>query len=351
MLEIGDEMKIEHGTLSGLRLKRDSGRQLLAELNEELSRLCSGIEEKTTRLKRLNRECLLGQREVKESQNRIFSIKEELAKMDEDAYRLQAEFEKREADLKRLQREKREAADGIIDTEKGIVEVSGSIPALEREKENLARHLAERQEERQALSDEISEALSETSLEKEGIEERMMELNTLFLARIQERNAVGERVAEFERAENALKEDIVNLEGERDLFEKIKVLRGERDAFKPVIETLEEEQDQLASGAETKKETLERRQDELDALVDKSCALKEEIKSLEKEVAEYDEALGKRNKAREHSENSLDVIEKDLEEFRALFANRRDLQTTLFLMDEKIEAIEGLDLGDENNSM
>lgn len=344
MLEIRDEIGIEYETLPELLRRRDMGRQSLDDLTRELNRLSSQVEEKATLLKQLNKERLVREREIKDNQNRIFYIREEVSKLDGDAYRLQREYEKRADELARLRSEKEKIGDSIIKTEKGILDVSDRLATLEKEKEQTVRRLEEQREEKQTVSDNISNALTNTSLDREDVEARMQELNTLFLARIQERNAVSERLSELEMAEKTLLEDINNLEHERDLLDRVKILQSERDAHKPVVERLQEEKDQILSNLAHLQEILEGRQDAFDSLSTRNCEIKEEIASLEKEVAEYDEALEKRSRAQEERDRTLETIEKDLEEIRALFSSRRELQTALLLTDEKIKALEEVNL-------
>lgn len=340
MLEIQDEIRAVQGTLPELRRRRDVGRQALDDLTGELDRLSSELEEKTLLLKQVNRQRLVTEREIKENRNRIFFIRDRLSAIDEGVYRIQVEFERREEDLARLLAEKEKTSQGIFKTEREIIESSGSVPALERENEGFSRRLEALREEKQAVSDAISRALSETSLEREGVEARMQELNTLFLAQIQERNTVGERIGECEEATKALHQDIAKLEDEKKRLERIKLLKAERDARRPVVEKLREEGAQLRSKLTGLQEALDGGRKELDSLIERLAAMEKENRSLEKEVAEYDEVLKKLGEAQGERDLASEAVARDLEQIRTLFTNRRELQTALLLMDEWIKALE-----------
>jgi serine phosphatase RsbU (regulator of sigma subunit) len=89
---------------------------------------------------------------------------------------------------------------------------------------------------------------------------------------------------------------------------------------------------------------LEGEKVQFDSLADRNTSLKEEIQALEKDVAEYEEALTTRDRARGEQERTDETIAGDLEELRALFTYRRDIQRILLLTDQRLKALEKLNL-------
>lgn len=342
MLEIHDEVGMEPATLSELCRKREAGRTTLNELTAELSRLSSAIEKQKTFLQQLNREHLVKEREIKESRNRIFYIKEERSKIDENTYRLQREFGARQEELTRLQSEKEAQSTGIGSAQEELNEASGTITALQDEKAKLAAALEMKQEEKQTISDQISKALAKTSFKREDVEAQMQELNTLFLARMQERDAIKERIAEHRRAEKARQDNIAKLEEEKRLLDRIKTLQNERETFKAAVEKLGAEDKQLEPRLTALQAKLESRQEKFDSLAELNQRSDEQIEALAEEIAEYDEALREHAGARQECKHTFEMLAKDLAEIRTFFASRRELQKTLLLTDERIKILHAL---------
>ena len=232
MLEIIEE--IDHRGLYELRQRRDSGRKALSKLSEELDRISSEMKVKTGLLRSLNTEYAVTERRIKEIQNEVFLIKKKCSGIDDSSVLLHEEFEKRENQLADLESEEENLSNSIANIEKKTRETSGPLSALEKERQGLFKSFQERDAVKQAISDEISEALSKTSLDREEIEPRLMELNMAFLDHMEKRRDIQTRFSEKEDVIKGLAKTIEDLEHQVESLEQLKALQGEISSLKDV---------------------------------------------------------------------------------------------------------------------
>ena len=337
MLGIIEE--IDHRGLYELRQRHDSGRKTLSKLSEELDRISSEIKVKTGLLKSLNTEYAVTERRIKESQNEVFLIKKKCSGIDDGYVLLHEEFERRENQLADLKGEKTNLSNSIANIERESREISRPLRILEKERQELFKSLEERDAVKQAISDEISEALSKTSLDREEIEPRLMELNTAVLDHMDKRRDIQMRLSEKEDAIKGQAKTIEDLKHQIESLGQLKALQGEMNSLKEVIKGLQLVNESLPSkpGDLTKK--LNRKQEQFDAFAKKNEDHRKEIESLEKEVSEYDETVTRRNTAQEERDSTFQRNEQGLEELMKLFIHKTELETSLLMMREKIEAI------------
>ena len=340
MLGIIEE--IDHRGLYELRQRRDSGRKALSKLSEELDRISSEIKVKTGLLKSLNTEYAVTERRIKESQNGLFLIKKKCSGVDDSHVLLHEEFEKRENQLADLEGEKENLSNSIANIERKIHETSSPLSTLEKERQGLFKSFQERYAVKQTISDEISEALSKTSLDREEIDSRLMELNTAFLDPMDKRRDIQMRLSEKEDVIKGLPKTIEDLGHQIESLEQLKALKGEINSLKDVIQKFQVVDEPLLSKLEDLTKNLNGKQEQFDTLAKTNEDRRKEIEPLEKEVSEYEEAVARRKTAQEERDSTFEMIEQGLEELMKLFIHKTELETSLLMMGEKIEAIAGL---------
>jgi chromosome segregation ATPase len=331
--------EIDHRGLYELRQRHDSGRKTLSKLSEELDRISSEIKVKTGLLKSLNTEYAVTERRIKESQNEAFLIKRKCSGIDDGSVLLHEEFERRDNQLADLESEKENLSNSIANIEREIRETSSPLSTLEKEEQGLFKSFQERDAVKQAISNEISEALSKTSLDREEIEPRLMELNTAFLDHMDKRRDIQTRLSEKEDDIKGLAKTIEDLGHKIESLEQLKALQVEINSLKDVIQRFPvlNESVRLKSEGLTKK--LNRKQEQFDALAKKNGDLRKEIESLEKEVSQYDEMVTRRDTAQKERDSTFERNEQGLEELMKLFVHKTELETSLLMMSQKIEAI------------
>jgi len=342
MLKILEKIEIDHRDLSELRQRRDSGRRALAELSKELDRIFSQIKTNTEMLKRLNTEYAVTQRRIKDNQNEISLIKRKRSGIDDSSVPLYEEFKRRESQLADLKGEKTNLKNSIANIQKESREISSPLSTLEKERQELSKSFEERNAVKQAISDEISDALSKTSLDREEVEPRLMELNTAFLGHMDKRRDIQMRLSEKKDVIKGLVETIADLEHQIESLEQLKALQGEINSLKDVIQKFQVVSESLRSKSEDLTKKLTGRQEQFDALAKENEDLRKETESLEKEVSEYDETVTRRNTAQEERDSTLERNEQGVEELMKLFIHETELETSLLMMGEKIEVIAGL---------
>jgi chromosome segregation ATPase len=331
--------EIDHRGLYELRQRHDSGRKTLSKLSEEFDRISSEIKVKTGLLKSLNTEYAVTERRIKESQNEVFLIKKKCSGIDDGYVLLHEEFERRENQLADLKGEKTNLSNSIANIERESREISRPLRILEKERQELFKSLEERDAVKQAISDEISEALSKTSLDREEIEPRLMELNTAALDHMDKRRDIQMRLSEKEDAIKGLVDSLFYLKHQIESLEQLKALQGEMNSLKEVIKELQLVNESLPSKPGDLAKDLNDKQERFDALAKKNEDHRKEIESLEKEISEYDETVTRRNTAQEERDSTFQRNEQGLEELMELFIHKTELETSLLMMREKIEAI------------
>ncbi len=340
MLGIIEE--IDHRVLYELRQRHDSGRKALSKLSEELDRISSEMKVKTGLLKSLNTEYAVTERRIKEIQNEVFLIKKKYSGIDDSSVLLHEEFERRENQLADLESEKENLSNSIANIEREMREVSIPLSTLEKERQGLPKSLEKRNAVKQAISDEISEALSKTSLDREEIEPRLMELNTVFLDHMDKRRHVQTRLSEKEDVIKGQAKTIEDLGHQIESLEQLKALQGEISSLKDVIKKFQVLNESVRSKSEDLTKKLNRKQEQFDALAKKNEDHRKGIESLEKEVSEYDETVTRRDTAQQERDSTFERNEQSLEELMKLFVHKTEVETALLMMREKIEAIAGL---------
>ncbi len=340
MLNINGEA--DYKSLYELRQRRDSGSKTLAKVSEELDCILSEVKTKAEMLKSLNTEYAVTERQIKDNQNEISFLKERCSAIYNGFTLLHMEFVKGKERLTDLQNEKGTLNERIANLEKGINEASSLLSAQENEKQGLLKEVGEKNEEKQKISDEISELLSETSLEREQIEQQIMELNDSFIEQIGRRNDTQMRLSEREDSIKGLKKGVEDLERQVDLLEQLKKIQDDRNTLKDFIEKLQLVRETFGVKlAETGNE-LERKQNEFDDLSQSNEELSEKIDTIEKEVSEYDETKKIKNRAQEESDSTSGNNKSGLEGLMELFTGKTKLETSLLMTEEKIKAIAGL---------
>jgi chromosome segregation ATPase len=338
MLGIIEE--IDHQGLYELRQRHDSGRITLSKLSKELDRISSEIKVKTGLLKSLNTEYAVTERRIKESQNEAFLIRKKCSGIIDDGYLLlHEEFERRENQLADLKSQKTNLSNSIANIEKESRKISRPLRILEKERQELFKSFQERDAVKQAISDEISEALSKTSLDREEIEPRLMELNTAALDHMDKRRDIQMRLSEKEDAIKGLVDSLFYLKHQIESLEQLKALQGEMNSLKEVIKELQLVNESLPSKPGDLAKDLNDKQERFDALAKKNEDHRKEIESLEKEISEYDETVTRRNTAQEERDSTFQRNEQGLEELMELFIHKTELETSALMMREKIEAI------------
>jgi len=310
--------EIDHRGLYELRQRRDSGRKALSKLSEELDRISSEIKVKTGLLKSLNTEYAVTERRIKESQNGLFLIKKKCSGVDDSHVLLHEEFEKRENQLADLEGEKENLSNSIANIERKIRETSSPLSTLEKERQGLFKSFQERYAVKQTISDEISEALSK------------------------KRRDIQMRLSEKEDVIKGLTKTIEDLGHQIESLEQLKALKGEINSLKDVIQKFQVVDEPLLSKLEDLTKNLNGKQEQFDTLAKTNEDRRKEIEPLEKEVSEYEEAVARRKTAQEERDSTFEMTEQGLEELMKLFIHKTELETSLLMMGEKIEAIAGL---------
>lgn len=334
--------EIDHRGLYELRQRHDSGRKTLSKLSEELDRISSEINVKTGLQKSLNTEYAVTERRIKEIQNEVFLIKKKCSGIDDSYVLLHEEFEKKENQLAELKGEKENLSNSIANIEKEIRETSSPLSTLEKERQGLFKSFQERDAVKQAISDEISDALSKTSLDREEIEPRLMELNTVFLDHMEKRRDIQTRFSEKEDVIKGQAKTIEDLGDQIESLEQLKALKGEISSLKDVIQKFQVVSESVRSKSEDLAKDLNGKQERFDALAKTNEDRRKEIESLEKEVSQYDEIVTRRDTAQQEGDSTFERNEQRLEELMKLFVHKTELETSLLMMGEKIEAIAGL---------
>ena len=337
MLELNGE--VDYQGLYELRQRRDSGRKTLSRLSEELNRILPEAKAKAEMLKSLNAEYALTEREMKRNQSEIILLKEKCSSISTGFTRLHMEFVRGKEQLADLYNEKDILGERIAGLEKEIFEISVLMTTQEEEKQELLKEIAEKNEEKQRISDEISEALSETSLDREQIEQQIMELNESFMEHISGRNDIQTRLTERESSIEGLKEGVEELERQVESIEEIKRLLNDRHSTKEAIDKIRVVLETVNSKLDGLSEELEGKQEQFDTLSKTNDDLNSEVQSLEEEVAEYVEAATRKDRAQEENDSALEGKERALEGLMGLFTNKTKLELSLSMMEEKIKAV------------
>ena len=340
MIDITGEA--DYKSLYELRQRRDSGRKTLARVSEELDCILSEVKTKTEMLKSLNTEYAVTERQIKDSKNEISLLKERCSAIYNGFTLLHMEFVKGKEQLTGLQNEKGIMNERIVNLEKEINEASSLLSAQENEKQGLLKEVGEKNEEKQKISDEISELLSETSLEREQIEQQIMELNDSFIDQIGRRNDAQKLLSEREDSIRGLKKSVEDLERQVDLLEQLKKLQNDRNTLRDFIEKLQLVRETFGVKLAEAGNELELKQDEFDDLSQTNEELQEKIEIIEKEVSEYGETIKAKNRAQEENDITSESNRLGLGGLMELFTGKTKLETSLLMMEEKIKAIAGL---------
>ena len=340
MLELNGE--VDYQGLYELRQRRDSGRKTLSRLSEELNRILPEAKAKAEMLKSLNAEYALTEREMKRNQSEIILLKEKCSSISNGFTRLHMEFVRGKEQLADLSDEKEILGERITGLEKELYEVSVWMTTQEKEKQELLKEIAEKNEEKQKISDEISELLSETSLEREQIEQQIMELNDSFIDQIGRRNDAQKLLSEREDSIRGLKKSVEDLERQGEFLEQVKKLQGDRNTLRDFIEKLQLVRETFGVKLAEAGNELELKQDEFDDLSQTNEELQEKIEIIEKEVSEYGETIKAKNRAQEENDITSESNRLGLGGLMELFTGKTKLETSLLMMEEKIKAIAGL---------
>jgi chromosome segregation ATPase len=166
-----------------------------------------------------------------------------------------------------------------------------------------------------------------------------MELNTAFLDHMDKRRDIQTRLSEKEDGIKGLAKTIEDLGHQIESLEQLKALQVEINSLKDVIQRFPVLNESLRLKSEGLTKKLNRKQEQFDALAKKNGDLRKEIESLEKEVSEYDEMVTRRDTAQKERDSTFERNEQGLEELMKLFVHKTELDASLLMMRQKIEAI------------
>jgi len=332
---------VDYEALFELKEKRNSGKNILAELSEELSRLRSRVKKKTALLVRANREHAVMEKKIKDGQNRIFYIRDQVSALDENAYLMKEELENKEKQLAELKRKRQQVIDNIINAQEEEREASKRVRTLEDDSRNLNERIDERRLVKQKETNAISVALDKTSFAKEEIEEKITKLNNAFIDSVGERTEVTTRLTEMTTAVEDLREENSHIEEKKEVLEQFQVLKEEHSSLELEVREANREAEVLDRRLEDLEKKLEPLQQQFDNMIETNKCRAEEMGALEEELAEYDKAATKHGAAREEKGQTLDVNKQGMKKLLNLFTETVRLENGLPNMEKKIEVIRG----------
>ncbi|MBW1675559.1 MAG: hypothetical protein JRF30_03310 [Deltaproteobacteria bacterium] len=339
MLLVAKEEKTVHREIGELEVKLDFSKKELRALKAELNAATSDIEEESARLKSLNVNFAVTEKEVEDIQSELFLLSEKRSEIDDSVYLLQQELESMEAELEELIHKKGNVSGNIAEVELNMQQELNTLGTLEMEMQEILPAVERREAEKARISEEISDKLSRTSLERDKIESELNDLNISFMSRINERDSIKKLCSEREAGIAGLKEEIAFLRQKCSLLEEVKVLQNRRSSLKGDIETLESEAESTGLKMEERQKLLADKEEEFNGLSTANADRKNSIASLEKEIGVYDEVILKAKNAEDNAAESHGLNEEALSGVERLLADNWRLDSQLRLMDEKASRI------------
>lgn len=333
---------VDYETLSELKKTCDHRKKVLTGLSAELRQVRSRIKERTALLGRLNREYAVMEKKIREGQNRIFYIRDQVSTFDKKAYLMKEELENTQRQLAALTRKKQQVIDNIIRAQEEDRESAKRLRTLEDESRKLTEKIDAKGLVKQKEANAISMALEKTSFAREEIEEKITKLNNAFMESVEERTAVTagftQRTADIE----GLRKETGHLEEKKEVFVQFQVLQGEYKSLDLEVREAGGEAEKRNKGLEDLKKRLEPLEQQLDHIKETNRRRAEEMEALEEELAEYDKAATKYRAAKDEKEQTLEKNKQGLKEVMALFTEPVRFADAISKMEKKIEAVRGL---------
>lgn len=343
MLDIIDASKQQN--LDRLRQKHDEGSKILSELSTRTDQLITIVHKKTEILRVLRKEYNKTERLIKNLSKETFVINEKCVALNQSFERLNSEIESIDRKRQQFSRTRAHVDDDIADMEirnRQLTLSQDHDEPLEKEHEVLLSRVTEAREIRQTVSDEISEALSNSSLEREEIEPKLIAMNEQFLGAIDQRIVLQGRLGEIGTVTEKLEASVLEDEDQIAFLKAYKTLEEERDTIKDRVPGLKADLDADTATLGELKATRHRKQTENEKMSQTAQQKTEELKVLEEQVAGYQEILDRKKDAQEKKDRSSEHFQQQVSPLMELFTRRAELEILLRVVTERAKALKNV---------
>lgn len=325
-----------------LHKRRGALHKKSSKLSEELKSITPQFEKRTAQLRTLRKDFEVTEKDVTDKEGEISLLRRKQAEMDKRSVFFQKELmeiETIEAEQTKLRHTNDALRTNIENKERGIREVSEIIADFEAEQQELSSQVAEQEAERDSLSNEISKVLDNTSFNREKIEAELNDLSIDFINKIGERDTLKERFSTIEGAVEDITGTITEFEQKIQFLKEVKDLQTQRNIIKAGVEKQEKESLSVAAKAKQLQEVLSDKQKQHDVLSTENAERKEEMISLEKQVAVYVGALSAAQAAREEWNSSFESVEQRAEGLIKDLGEKTRLEEELRMVMEKADSL------------
>ncbi len=328
-------------SLDELRQRYDNGSKILSEVSAEADRLVAAVAEKTEILRVLKREYNETERLIRDLTREAFVINEKCGSLNSSFARLHKEVESVDRQKAQLTRKKLHLDDEITDMElqNQQLTLSQDHKPLEEEHAALQVKVKEAEAAKQTISDEISAALSNSSLERDEIEPKLIAMNEQFLEVVDKRIAVQGRLGEIEAIVGELESSVKETEDRIAFLKAYKTLLKDRDSLKETVPALEAALDADTAALSKLKADRDRKQEENEAMSQTAEQKEKEAVLLEGEVAVYQETMQKLKDAQGKRDQSFDGLQQQIEQLMALFTRRAELEIMVRASPEGVKRV------------
>lgn len=332
-----------YSDMSELRKQRNSSVKKCADLSAQLQRLNAELENKNQKLTTLKREFIVSERKIPDARNDILQANIKLHGIDETAIAFMKEFESKENELAELRHTKQVLETDTDDMRNNLQELSKELTVLEAENKQISQEAAQLLEEKHELSDEVSKYLSNTSLERDQVEEKFIELNSAFMGSMDEREAVKKRLENLKMTVQMLPDTVDKLKQQIAFLEEVKVVYSEMVSIR--TETAKIDNKFLAADSNLKERQTELtgKKEQLDLLLSENADKKEGMISLEEVVGSYSEVLSAFIAGQGNLRSARDLCEQNAETLRNVLAEKIYLEGELQAFSDKIDLLEQIE--------
>ncbi len=318
-----------YSDMSELRKQRNSSVEKCADLSAQLQHLDAELEKKNQKLTALKREFIVAERKIPDTRNHIFQINKKLYDIDETAHAFIKDFESKENELAEFHRMKQVLETDTDDMRNNLQELSKELTFIDAETKQDTQQIAQLLEEKHELSDEVSKYLSNTSLERDQVEEKFIELNRGFMSSMDEREAVRKRLENLKMTVKMLPDTVDKLKQQLVFLEEVKVIHSETASIRTEVAKLDNEFLAADSNLKERQRELTGKKEHLDLLLSGNSDKKEKIDSLEKEVSSYSEVLSAFVAGQGNLRASRELCEQSTETLKSVLAEKVYLEGEL----------------------
>ncbi|MBF0528236.1 MAG: hypothetical protein HQK55_02980 [Deltaproteobacteria bacterium] len=329
--------------LLDLETKRDTLKERLARLADELNRTNHDLEVAQKQFKTGRTTLALNRRQAKDLQDEIFFLEKRRREFNNEIYSVAQALERSDQEKNRLN-------DEVKIWRQKVAEIQSEVSHVEIEIKELSEafQLAQGQrvalsEEKQVLSTEISSRLSGIFHEKEEVEEQLFKVAVSFREFIEERQNISQALRDRDKLITHLNKEIDDLEHQAAIINIIKELQDEKTAMEEALSSKKKSYLRLREALSEHQTTAKTYTDRLHKLTEAMANLRQSVAKTEEAVAPYQQALNQVQTAQNEEAETMEILRDREKELLRLLAEKTELETQAGILSAQLESLGNLE--------